>query len=105
MLNPCIALQERQASVESRLAQQAALVAQHVRQQALGGDAMGGMPLPENIDGLKQGLLACAAAARHASSLQVCKRLLAPSHTTAAMCPKMPQSLFGRRTYTINEAG
>ncbi len=61
--------------MESRLAQQAALVAQHVRQQALGDEAMGGKPLPEDINDLKQELLACTAAARHASSLQVCKGL------------------------------
>ena len=64
--------QERQASVESRLAQQAALVAQHIRQQAPESDA-GRMPLPEDITSLKQELLACNAAARHASSLQVRK--------------------------------
>ena len=33
------------------------------------------MPLPGDINGLKQELLACTAAAKHASSVQVCKRL------------------------------
>ena len=58
--------------MESRLAQQAAEVAQHVRQQALGDDTAGSMPLPGDINGHKQELLACTAAARHASSVKVC---------------------------------
>ncbi len=58
----------------SRLAQQAAQVAQHVRQQAPGVDAAGEMPIPGDINGLKQELLACTAAARHASRVKVCKK-------------------------------
>ena len=91
-----LGLQERQAGIESMLAQQAALVAQHVRHQAPQDDTAAAMPLPEDIDSLKKELSACTAAAKHASSLQVYRlgsilqvsqlRLVRVGHTPSSAC-------------------
>ena len=65
------AMQARQAEIESRLAQKAASVAQQIRYQGPHDDSASGVPLPDTMDGLKEELSACTAAARYSASLQV----------------------------------
>ena len=63
--------QARQAEIESRLAQQAGSVAQQIRYRGPQDDSVSGMPLPDTMDGLKEELSACTAAAKYSASLQV----------------------------------